>query len=125
MILSITFDFDTSTTHHPRIHYSQEVEDVPVFLDQTLIQAASRQLFDDLWYFLGRAAHPSVEVITSSDEEVIARFSGTQLDQPLKDLTTVPWRRYRNGGLTLRYNLGEWMGRIITFLCIHFEVFPF
>jgi hypothetical protein len=82
-------------------------------------------LFNELWYFLGRAAHPSVEVITSSDEEVIARFSGTQLDQPLKDLTTVPWRRYRNGGLTLRYNLGEWMGRIITFLYIHFEVFPF
>ena len=124
MILLITFDFDTSTTHHPRIHYSQEVEDEPVFLDQTLIQAASRQLFDDLWYFLGRAAHPSVEV-TSSDGLVEVEFSGTQLDQPLKDLTTVPWKKYRKGGLTLRYNLGEWMGRIITFLCIHFEVFPF
>jgi hypothetical protein len=124
VILSITFDFDTSTTHHPRIHYSQEVEDVPVFLDQTLIQAASLQLFDDLWYFLGRAANPSVEV-TSSDGEVEVEFSGTQLDQPLKDLTTVPWKKYRKKGLTLRYNLGEWMGRIITFLCIHFEVFPF
>jgi len=85
-----------------------------VYLDETLIQTAARRLFSDLWKFLGRATRPSV-TITTSDGAFEERFSGEQLEQPLKDLTTVPWKKYRKKGLTLAYNLGEWMGYIITF----------
>jgi hypothetical protein len=94
-----------------------------VYLDETLIQTAAR-LFDDLWKFIGRAADPSV-TISSSDGVVEETFSGKSLKEPLKNLTAVPWKKYRKKRLSLAYNLGEWMGYIITFLCIHFEVFPF
>ena len=90
-----------------------------MYLDGTLIQTAAR-LFYDLWKFLGRAANLSV-TISSSDEEFEATFSGEELEQPLKDLTTVPWKKYRKNGLTLAYNLGESMGYIITF-CVAFTL---
>ena len=85
-----------------------------MFLDETLIETAALRLFDDLWKFLGQAAHPGV-TIYSSHGVFEATFSGEELDQPLGALTNVPWKRYRKKGLTLVYDLGEWMGCIITF----------
>ena len=76
-----------------------------MYLDETLIQTAAR-LFDDLWKFIGRAADPIVK-ISSSDDEFEAEFSGQLLEEPLKNLTDVPWEKYGKKKLFLEYHLGE------------------